>query len=185
MAPKPVAKAAGAAAKKVGPLPVWAWALIVGGGGLLAFLYFRRNSEQLDGSGGGIHLVSGNRGTPEQAASGGYPQGVTPAAQMLDQEVLWTIAGSLAEIADDGRERGLSLGDQIAGVKDHVSSTVAAATLGTGIATPTAAAVAPVPAKQPAPSRYYTYLPGKAPKGRKKDEAPKGKRLGYRKNKGY
>lgn len=192
MAPSPAAKLG----KKAGPLPIWAWALVGGGALLAVFLLLRRNTEQ---GGSGIQIVTGNAQRPENTVSGGYPRGVTPAAEMLNDEVLWTIAGSLASLSEsqgvlaaggsDRRDEHKGLDEALADVKNHVSQTVAGATFQQpAVTTPTNAAAgspAPIKANQIKPSRYYTFQPGKAPKGRKADEAPKGARLGFVQGKGY
>lgn len=185
--PKPKPKTAGKLGKKAGPLPIWAWALLGVGGAVLLYLVLRRNTEQ---TGAGVQLVTGGAGNPQDAPSGGYPSAATPPAQMLNEDVLWTIAGSLSTIAESQAEQHSSLGEQVAGVKDHVSQTVAGATFQPpAVTTPTAAAAprAPKPAANQlsGPSRYYTYKPGKAPAGRKGDEAPAGSRLGFTAGKGY
>lgn len=186
MAPKLSPKASAKLGKKAGPLPIWAWALVAGG--LLVAVYFvlRRNTTQ---AGTGIELVSGNAGNPQDAPSGGYPQGVTPAAQMLSEEVLWEIAGGLAAISADQKEQHSTIGDRLADLKDSVAQTVTAVALQPpAVSTPTAVAAGSAPkvsSNQPGPSRYYSYKPGKAPAGRKRDEAPKGSRLGFTAGKGY
>lgn len=183
----PVVKKAGAKLKgKAGPLPIWAWGLIGAATLLAVYLVLRRNTEQ--GS-AGVELVAGNTGRPQDAPSGGYPRGVTPAAQMLNDDVLYEIAGGLARLQETQRENGLSFAEQSAGIKDHVTQTVTAAALQPpAVVTPTAAAAgsaARPPANQPAPSRYYSFKSGKAPAGRRKDEAPRGARLGFTAGKGY
>lgn len=182
MAPKP----AKALTKKAGPLPIWAWALVGGGALLAAYLLLRRNTTQ---AGAGISLVSGNAQKPQDAAWGGYPQGGTPAAQMLSEEVLREIAGGLTTISADQKEQHSSLGERVAGVKDAVAQTVAGATLQPpAVSTPTAVAAgsAPkIPSNQPGVDRYYSFKPGNAPAGRRRDEAPKGSRLGFRAGRGY
>lgn len=180
---KPPLKALG---KKAGPLPIWAWALLGAGTLLAVFLLLRRNTQQ---RGSEVQLVSGGAGNPQDAPSGGYPRGVTPAAQMLNDDVLYEIASGLSTLQVGQRELGTSFAEQSAGLKEHVTQTVTAAALQPpAIVTPTAAAAGSAPkitGNQPAPARYFTYKPGKAPRGRKADEAPKGKRLGFESGKGY
>lgn len=180
--------------RKAGPLPVWAWGAL-GVGALLLWLYLRRDRAGEPQS--AVQLVTGGGG-PEQSAYSA-PQTVTPAASMLEPEVLYAITGRLADLESRSHQSELYFDRQLGVLEDKVSRTVAESTLGapgqmaqplpinvqvsTAPATPTPQKAVPV--KQPAPSRYYTYRPGQAPKGRKGDEAPTGARLGFVKGKGY
>lgn len=186
MAPAPAKKAGAALGKKAGPLPIWAW-LALAGGAVLLLILMRKNTRQ---SGSGVQLVTGQASRAAQgAAYGGYPAGATAPAQGLNDEVLYTLAGSLSELSDRQRELGLSLGEQVANLDDRVTQSVTGSALSSpAVVTPTAAAAGsapPPPVSQPAPQRYYTYKPGKAPAGRKGDEAPPGKRLGFVAGRGY
>lgn len=88
--PKPKPKGKGAGLKrKVGPLPLWAWLAIVGGGVAVWYLFLRERGGE---GGGPVELVSGYRpASPQEAASSGAPASNGALASQVDPAVLDTL----------------------------------------------------------------------------------------------
>lgn len=180
---------------KVGPLPVWAWALTLLVGGYLVYrLTSSRSSSSSDDA-------------PSGDTSGGVPAGTdtTP----ITEDSGYGPAGGQGNVADNFSGDLLS---QLSGFQSSIDGLTAAVQLspafwpggdvgssGSGSIVPNngAAPVRTTPkpkpntkaAAKPAPKHFYTYAPGKAPKGKAAMAAPKkapaGKKLHFQKGKGY
>lgn len=191
---------------KVGPLPVWAWALILFVGAVLALRFTRTSSDSGTSDAATPAPTTGmsaldqdttpvgmDTGSPPAASGQGssadnmndalYGQlaGVQTSIDMLTAQVqtspaFWSTsdAGFGAIIPADGSK---------APVANTVAKTQTAAA-------PTKVQAAKAPAKQPTtPTKFYTYKPGNAPKGKKAQEAPArgpaGTSLKFRAGRGY
>lgn len=79
--PKPKGKGLG---KKLGPLPLWAWAVIGGVSVGAVWWYMGRNKQST-----GVLSTTGSTGvSPQDTTQGGYPSAATPPGQGLDQQTL-------------------------------------------------------------------------------------------------
>jgi hypothetical protein len=191
--------------RKLGGLPLYVWAGVLVGGLLLGLYLRSRSSSSSDGAygtsdgstgGGGfagypVADFASNAGgggvSPDYGAGVPSDFGAALLSGVLGQsELLGGIATNATDgaltLADRDSDRAHELTSQMAGLIVNVPSSSAGAA-------PTPAAVStatPKPGPKPAapkPVRYYTFAHGKAPKGRKADEAPAGAR--YRAGKGY
>jgi hypothetical protein len=82
--------------KKLGPLPVWAWALVAIGG-VVGFVWWRGRSGGVATEGSSATILTTGV-SPQQAASGGYPPGVTPSSQMISPEVAAALTDAFGNI---------------------------------------------------------------------------------------
>ncbi len=178
---------------KVGPLPVWAWALVILVGGYLGYKLLAPKdtgaasptetpapSPAVDPD---LTPVGIDTGSPPASGGGGG------AADNLSADLYGQLTGL------QGSVDNLSALVQMSPAfwpSDGSSGSGSQVTNGTTPASPAAKVAAPVakPAAKPAaPARYYTYAPGKAPAGRKADQAPAkgpaGTTLHYKAGKGY
>lgn len=196
---KPKTPAGGRLNKKVGPLPLKYWIPIAAGILLILWLYFRnKGGNTVEGEGATALLPYSATVTPQQAASAGTPSANSPVASQLSPEVLAALGiGMPTDYVTP-----TDLQSQLDTLGSNVASQIAAATFistpsqTTTKSVPTAPAVktatgAPVkkttPKGKSAPLRYYTYAPGKAPKGQKKNEIPvkTGAQIKFKKGQGY
>lgn len=190
--------------RKLGGLPLYVWAGVLAGGLLLGLYLRSRSSSSSDGaygsdgsSGGGgfagypVGDFGSNAGgggvSPDYGA--GVPSDFAAAltSGLLGQsELLGGIATNATDgaltLADRDADRAHELTSQMAGLIVNVPSSSAGAAPQPA-AVRTATGPKPAPKKPAAPVRYYTFAHGKAPKGRKADEAPKGAK--YKPGKGY
>lgn len=209
MAAPPPAKPNGIGARltaKVGPLPVWAWALVLLIGGYLAYRLIGGSSSSTPaaapsgassdagssadadtsaGGSDGAPPASGFGASSDSSDLAGYLSGLQGSVDSLTSAVqmspaFWPTsgdAGSGAFIPNDGSL--YSSGGATASGTTPKATSVAASSPKT-----TAAKTAPT-----ATIRYYTYAPGKAPASRKGDEAPArgpaGTTLHFATGKGY
>lgn len=178
---------------KAGPLPVWAWALLILVVGYLVYRLAGPTSSSSSGSKADdapdtTSAVTGDTGNPPAGGQGGP-------ADNLNDSILSQLSGLSGQVdALTGLIQSTPAFDTGGG--DSGSGSV---TPNTGSSVPaapskvTASTKAPArpSAHPPAPAhvRYYSFQPGKAPKGRKKDEAPAkgpaGTRLHFKRGKGY
>jgi hypothetical protein len=191
---------------KVGPLPVWAWALVLLVGGYLAYRLVAGSSsnspaaapsgassdtgssadaaDMSAGGSDGAPPASGSGASSDNADLAGYLSGLQGSVDSLTSAVqmspaFWPTsgdAGSGAFIPNDG--------SSYAGGSTPSGTTPKA----TSVAASSPKTTAPVKAPT-ATIRYYTYAPGKAPASRKGDEAPArgpaGTTLHFATGKGY
>lgn len=188
---------------KVGPLPVWAWALLLFVGVALAVRFTR--------AGGGTAPTTDTT-TPATTPVGAIDSDTTPVGSDTGSPPAASGQGGAADNLND------ALYAQLAGVSASVDSLSALvqtspafwsfSDAGAGSMIPsdgskaqapaTAAKTAQAPVKAPAkptpaaPGKaptYYTYKPGNAPKGKKAQEAPArgpaGTTLHFRAGRGY
>lgn len=196
--PKPPIKP-GKLNKKIGPLPAKYWIGIGAALILLLILYFRAKSSGGTTVEGESIPYSPLQVSPQQAASAGTPSANTPVTQMLDAETLAALGIGMPT----NYVTGTDLASQLDSVSSNLAAQIAAATLSAPVTTtPTAAPAKTPPAvktataapvkktAKPAPAKkvqYFTYAPGKAPKGKKAQEIKpvKGKKIQFKKDKGY
>jgi hypothetical protein len=193
-------KAGGRLNKKVGPLPLKYWIPIAAGVLLILWLYFRnKGGNTIEGEGATALLPYSATVTPQQAASAGTPSANSPVSSQLSPEVLAALGIGMPT----NYVTGSDLQSQLDSLGSNVASQIAAATFVTTpsatttkdpVKTPAAvktATGAPVKktnsTSKTAPVKYFTFAPGKAPKGRKADEikAIAGKSIKFRKGSGY
>lgn len=196
--PKPVKVKSGKLNKKIGPLPVKYWILV----GIIAvfvlYLYLRnRGANSVEGEGQTAALLPYSAVTPQQAASAGTPSANTPVTSQLDPETLAALGIGMpsgyitgTDLQSQLDSLGGNLASQIAQATFQAvpSSTTPAAKTSPAIKTATGAPVKKT--SKPAPAKnvqYFTFAPGKAPKGRKADEIKPvaEKKIQYRKGSGY
>lgn len=192
--PKPKPGKGSGLSRKVGPLPLVAWAGI--GLAAVAILYLRSKrvttstvpTDTTSPASGGVDLVTG--GTAAQQAYGGGPSAnASPYAQLSPevQQALTDYRGSLADSVltafDTGNAQLAGIissygGTQPTSSTAQVSAPVAAKATASKPKPATATQTKKVAATQPAPAtKYYTY---------KKDVVvKKGQSLKFRAGKGY
>ena len=183
---------------KVGPLPVWAWALLILVAGYLVYRLTSKGSSTTSsttdtGSSTDTATTSGDTGNPPASGQGG-------AADNVNSDLLSQLSGQVSGLA--GNVDALTGLIQSTPAFADTGGTAGAGSDGSGLPTVThlpaqtvATATTPTPARPrprpPAPAhvRFYTYRPGQAPKGRKRDEAPAkgpaGTTLHFARGKGY
>lgn len=171
---------------KAGPLPVWAWAAVILGAYLLySHFHTAASSSSTTASTDGTStdttdqtpVTSDTSGNPPASGQGG------PADNMTGDPLSTSIDALTAAIqssqAFSGSDPGNSGSQPWINLPDIPAVTPPKST----------AAAIPKPAAKPAPSRYYTYAPGKAPKGQAANQAPAkgpaGTTLHFTKGKGY
>lgn len=191
-------KGGGKLNKKYGPLPLKIWLGILAGIALLAYLYYRHKNNATpaltNDATGYSPLVS-----PQQAASAGTPSPNSPPASQLDPSTLDALG--LTPATDYVTTSDLQ--SQLDNLQSGMAASIAAATLtgpqgppgapGKDAKTPAATKNAHPVAKATHPTgnsvatRYFTFAPGKAPKGKKTQEIKlkKGQSLKYKPGKGY
>lgn len=184
---------------KVGPLPAWAWAAIIlgaylaythfaGGGAAAATTSTSTDATPSDVASSDNTPVTSDSGNPP-ASGGGGP------ADNVNDTLLSQLSGFGSSID------ALTAAVQSAPAFQDVSGTSGSADFSGGSsplvtlpalpapAAPKAAVkAAPKPAAKPVAVHYYTYAPGKAPKGQAGNQAPAsvpGKTLHFTKGKGY
>ena len=198
----PLASLVDRATAKVGPLPVWAWALVLLVGGYLVYRF--------TGIGSSSSSSSSSSPPPDTGATSTDP------ASALDTTPIGGDSGNPPASGQGGAADNLSgdLYSYLTGIQGSVDSLTAAVQMApgfwdtsssgsgsvvpnSGAGAPTAPTRAPVKAApKPAPKpaapahvRYYTYAPGKAPKGQTANQAPAkgpaGTVLRFAKGKGY
>lgn len=190
MAPKPTVKPKGFKGllknKKV---------LYIGGGVLLLLLllYYRSRKGASPATTPNTGLIPLTTVTPQQAASAGTPSPNSPPSAGLDQATLDALG-----MGNKDYVTNTDLKSQLSDLQSNIQASVAGVTFYSPGQTP----AAPKTAKAAATSavsntatkgkvasiRYYTYAPGKAPKGQVKNQVPalkKGQTLHYTKGKGY
>lgn len=124
--------------RKVGPLPVWAWAAIVL---VIAFIVWRRRKSSTAGttsgaSPGGATIVTGNTPAtagPQDAALAGQPSTATPPAAGLDPATLDSLVGPDSPLVS--ALNALALAPYTAPTPDATAS--GAGTGGGAVSTPT------------------------------------------------
>lgn len=168
------------ATAKVGPLPVWAWALVLLLGGYLAYRFLAPQASTTPSGAAADSSQPSDTTTDPNLTPVGVDTGSPPASGGG--------GGSADNLSDD-------LYGQLTGVQTSVDALTAAVQMspafwpggetgaaGSGSTVPNGQTPAspaqqvtktpPKPAAKPAAIRYYTFLPGKAPKNRKADELP-------------
>lgn len=199
---EPKIKTTGKLNKKIGPMSLKYWIPIALGILLILWLYFKnKGGNTVEGEGETALLPYSATVTPQQAASAGTPAANTPVSSQLSPEVLAALGIGMPT----SYVTPTDLQSQLDTLGSNVASQIAAATfVSTPSVTaptnpvPTAPAVKtatgapvrktnPTSAKAKTPVRYYTFAPGKAPKGRKKDEIPvkTGASIKFKKGQGY
>lgn len=172
--------------------------LYIGGGVLLLvfFLYYRakKNASPATDTTANTGMVPLTTVTPQQAASSGTPSPNTPPGQSLDPSV----ADALG-MGNNDYVTNTDLNSQISGLSSDLQAALAGVTFNQGYPT-TSTAATPLATSTKAPAvaaktaaknsavKYYTFAPGKAPKGQLANQAPavkKGQTLHFAKGKGY
>ena len=183
---------------KVGPLPVWAWAVLLLAVGYLVY-----------------RLRGGGSSSSSSTTTSSDTAGSTDTGSTTGSSTDLSTAGDVGPAAAGSSSPDVGqLSDQIAGLSAGLDSLTAAvqsspafwpgsgdagsgSTVPNGNTPPPPAATAPAQVKPaaststaaPARTRYWTYAPGKAPKNRKGDEAPahgpRGTRLHFAAGRGY
>lgn len=179
---------------KVGPLPAWAWAALILG----AFLLYTRlhSSSSSSGDATAPASTSSSDQTPVTGDTSGSPPasgGGDPASNVNDGllsqlsgfgssiDALTAAVQSSPAFVDGSNSGGANYGGgPIISLPNMPAPAVGSAV---------AAKPTPKIASPSAPVKYYTYAPGKAPKGQAKNtapaKAPAGKTLHFTKGKGY
>lgn len=188
---------AGKLNKKVGPFPLKYWIGIGIAAVFILWLYLRhRGGNTVEGAGETATPLTPIY--PQQAASAGTPSANTPISQGLSPDVLAQLGIGMPTDYVTGTDLqsqldtlGSNVASQIAAATfSAVPSSTTAAPANTPVAVKTATG-APVkktnPTTKKAPIKYYTYAPGKAPKGKKANEIPvvKGRKIQFKKGSGY
>lgn len=188
--------------RKLGGLPLYVWAGVLAGGLLLGLYLRSRSSSSSSGSdgvsgGGGVggypvadlgSSVAGGGVSPDYGAGVPSDFGAALLSGLLGQsDTLGGLATNATDsaltLADRDADRAHELTSQMAGLIVNVPSSSAGAApqpAAVKTATPVSKTVGKPAAK---PVRYWTFAHGKAPKGRKADEAPVGAH--YRAGKGW
>lgn len=190
---------------KVGPLPVWVWAVVILVGGYLAYRLMSNGSSSTAASSTTADTSTGTdtTSTPDTGAAAttdlGSAGGVTSGdGSTTDTGLSDTILSQLQGVGSSIDALTQAVQSQPAfwpGSGDSGSGSVVPNTGDGGVviggnrpASTTPAKPAPA-VKAPATVRYYTFKPGQAPKDRKKDEAPAhgpaGTTLHFQSGKGY
>lgn len=174
---------------KVGPLPVWAWAALILGAYLL-YSHFHQTAaapaatdttSDTSMTDPNATPVGSDTGNPPASGQGGVADNMTgdPLSTSIDA---LTAAIQSSQAFNEGAP-GNSGSADYSGAQPFINLPALPAN------TAPAATVAAKPAAKPAPSRYYTYAPGKAPKGQTANQAPAkgpaGTTLHFAKGKGY
>ncbi len=186
---------------KVGPLPVWAWALgLLVGGYLLYRVVSAGGSSSTTSSGATTDSQQTTDTAAQTGGDSGYPSatsGQGTSADNLNGELLSQLSGFQTSV--DYLTAAIQTSPAFWPGSGDAGSGAYVANDGTGTQ-PTAAPAAKPPAKptakRPAPAagakptvRYYTYAPGKAPKGKAAQAAPArgpaGTKLRFTRGKGY
>lgn len=168
--------------------------LYIGGGVILVilFLYYRakKNASPASDTTAGTGLIPLTTVTPQQAASAGTP---SPNSSPADQ--LSPSTADALGIGTGDYVTNTDLNSQLSGLDSDLQAAIAgvtfyspglktaAAPLATQTKTATKATTA-----TPTPIKYYSFAPGKAPKGQMANQAPapkKGQVLHFTKGKGY
>lgn len=164
--------------------------LYIGGGALLIvlFLYYRakKGSSPATDTTAGTGVIPLTTVTPQQAASAGTPSPNSPPADQLSPSTSDALG-----LGSNDYVTNTDLNSQISGLSSDLQAALAGvtfyspgmkpATLSTATKSATVSSTA-----KPAPIKYYTYAPGKAPKGKVSAPAPKkGQTLHFAKGKGY
>lgn len=163
---------------KVGPLPVWAWALALLAVGYLVYRFTGAGSSSTSSTSSTTDTSSTDTAP---AADGGQPgpdqTGTTDTQTGLNDTLLSQLSGVPGQL-DALTQAVLSAEAFVPGAGDSGSgSTVPNTGAGVnpgGVNKPAASTPAKPAARAKAPAHvtYYTYKPGKAPKGKKAQEAP-------------
>lgn len=175
--PPPPAKPVAGLKKKLGPLPVYAWALLGIGAAVLGYWFLKGR-----GSGGADapvdRVVGANNMPPEDLAFAGGPTGNTPPAQGLSADVLDALGSKLGEIRDfqsyalgwTGEQFGGQGGrfdalgqriDDLAGMNDTTSLQAAIADLPSVVADAIAAVLGPPETTTPTATTPVTKKPAR------------------------
>lgn len=190
--PTPKPKAGGKLDGKIGPIPKKA-ALGIGVGlFVLLFLYIRHRNSGASPATDTAALTdiapTYSNVTPQQSASAGTPSPNTPITSQLDPETLSALGIGMPT----DYVTATDLQSQLDTLGNNVASQIAQATLAPTnpplVNHPAAKSGTKTVAKKAvATVRYYTYAPGKAPKGKKANELVlgKGQRVGFKSGKGY
>lgn len=167
--------------------------IYIGGGVILLLLLLWVRSRK-----GGTPATVPNTGltplttvTPQQAASAGTPSPNSPPSAGLDPDVLAQLG-----MGNKDYVTNTDLASQLSDLGNTLQASIAGVTFNAPVgSTPNpklpAAPSTPHPAvtnTKVAAVKYYTYAPGKAPKGQVKNQVPalkKGQTLHYTKGKGY
>lgn len=179
---------------KAGPLPVWAWAAVILGAYLLythlhpatAATTTGATTDTTADTSDQTPVSAGDTGNPP--ASGGGDPGSNVNDTLLSQlsgfqSSIDALTGAVQSSQAFGADGGGSGSADYSGTGSISLPLIPAGT----VAVP-AAAPAPSSSVHPVATHYYTYAPGKAPKGQTLNEAPKappGKTLHFLKGKGY
>ncbi len=170
--------------KKLGPLPIWAWAGIAIVGGYFAYTYFKNRSGggTSAGTGGGnVSILGGGGQVAPLAASSGAPSENASPAQSLNPDVLSALTGLSSDLqglsiqeASDANASSQSMAgfatsfDAQANKLDAVAAAVSGLTLAPypapkiTINVPKASVMAP---KKPAPKKTVVRKPVTKTKG--------------------
>ncbi len=184
---------------KVGPLPVWAWAALIL---VVGYLVYRVSgagkgssadtSATTDSATADTPTTSGDSGNPPAGGGGN-------AADNMNGDLLSSLGGlqgsvdSLTALVQSTPAFGTgdgNSGDSGSGSLIPNGTATVDMPRGTGAAPATSTPARPAAAHSaPATVRYYTFAPGKAPKGRTGDQAPArgpaGTSLKFARGKGY
>ena len=186
---------------KAGPLPVWAWALVILVGGYLAYRLLGNkagsSSTTADTTVEDTPTPAIDSDTTPVGGDTGSPpgqSGMGSSADNLSADLYGQLTGLQGSV--DALTSAVQLspafwpGDEsTAGSGSGVPNGTTPATPAKQAAAKKAPAKPAAKAKAPASVRYYTYAPGKAPKNQKGNEAPgkgpAGTTLRFAKGKGY
>lgn len=180
---------------KAGPLPVWAWALIVVVGGFIAYRVLGARNSTSSPSSSAQSPDTATQAIDENSTPVGMETGYPPAsgqgnaADNLSSDLYSQLGGlqgsvdmltSLVQLSP-AFWPGSDSGDTSNGTTPQAAQTPPKKS--TVIASPKAGA------RAPASTKYYTYAPGKAPKGKTANQAPgkgpAGTTLRFQRGRGY
>lgn len=206
------------ATAKVGPLPVYGWALLIVGAYLVYSRYAKKGDKQAapvaSGAdvGGGYGYGSGASGELGAAGGGGSAGGGATDSYSPYQDAFYALLASFpAPVQTETGIMGVNdptkqapappqTQEQMTSaptVRSYETPTKQVSTVTSGPLTGLTASSgkgsgvtggtgsSSVKVSQSEPTRYYTYAPGKAPKGQKANEAPSSGTLKYKAGKGY
>lgn len=185
---------------KAGPLPVWGWAVLILAAGYLAYrLTAGKTTSSPTAAADSTQsdtppTPSGDTGSPPASGQGG-------AADNMNSDLLSQLSGQIEGVGGSvdaltGLIQSTPAFPSYSGGDAGAGSDGSGTTSGSGggasssgkatASTPVRPSAAP---RAPARVRYYTFQPGRAPRGRKGDEAPArgpaGTTLHFARGKGY